>query len=102
MPSRGLIAIESSPDGDVVHIHGCPTGLRRLGEHLLSLAAKAERGDFPHDHFFTPEWGGSELSVLRHDPEQNVVHHLKVFGWPTPEGGAPYQSPSQTRRESES
>jgi hypothetical protein len=63
-------------------LHADPAGLRQLAKVLERLAAQAETGGFPHDHFFTEAWGAGDLAQTLRDPQNRLVHHLKVFGWP--------------------
>jgi hypothetical protein len=67
----------------VVHLHADRGGLSELITRLEKIKNKLEEGICEHDHLFTEEWGGDELSSKNgiiaegHD----VVHHLKIFGW---------------------
>ncbi|MBF0137126.1 MAG: immunity protein 32 [Magnetococcales bacterium] len=86
-----LLVFELNKDGDQLFIHGDPTGLRRLAQLLECLAVKAENGDFPHDHLFSEEWGGSELSVITQEDGNKHLNHVKIYGWPNSNGSAPYK-----------
>ncbi|MAT39862.1 MAG: hypothetical protein CL946_09690 [Ectothiorhodospiraceae bacterium] len=57
-----LLTFETNEEGNQVFVHGDPAGLEYFAKQLLEIAAKAKAGEFPHDHYFTEEWGGSELS----------------------------------------
>lgn len=87
-----LLVFELGPDPDELFIHGDAAGLRRLATLLNTLAVRADAGDFPHDHLFTTQWGGSELASEVQEPSHVCLHHVKVYAWPTAEGAAPYNS----------
>jgi hypothetical protein len=83
------LVLETSPNGDEVFLHANPAALRRLATVLERLAAQAEAGDAPHDHFFTEAWGGHDLAETLQTAEHRLVHHLKIYGWPAlPAGSA--------------
>ncbi len=68
-----------------------PRGLAFLAKELLKLAERAKSGDLPHDHYFTEEWGGYQLSSDQQSGKDRLVNHVKIYGWPTKEGGKPYR-----------
>jgi len=85
-----LLTFEVSSDGYELDIHGDPKSLRLLAETFMSLAEGAENGEFPHYHFFSPTYGGDDLSM---DPQTSgfkCVDHVKIYGWPDNRGAAPY------------
>jgi len=85
-----LLAFEIDQETEQVFVHGDPAGLEYFAKKLMDIAAEAKSGDFPHDHFFTEEWGGHELSSQQQSENMKIINHVKVFGWPTSEGGKPY------------
>lgn len=87
-----LLTFELGKDNDELFIHGDPAGLRRLSNLLERLAAAAERGEFPHDHLFTAEWGGDDLSSEAQEEGHRYLPHVKLLGWPDSRGSKPYQS----------
>ena len=89
-----LLVFEVNDDADELFIHGDPAGLRRLATLLIALADKSEAGDFPHEHLFTPEWGGAELSSVAQESGQVVFNHVKIFAWPDSRGASPYRGSS--------
>ena len=86
-----LLTFELDKDSEQIFVHGDPAGLKYFAKALLKLAEKAEDGEFPHNHFFTEEWGGYELSSEPQGSEGKLVHHVKVYGWPTKDGSKPYE-----------
>jgi Immunity protein 32 len=93
MPQDKLLTFELDEDGDQLFIHGDVQGLRDLVASLQRLITKAEAGKPDHDHLFTEEWGGHELTS---DPQLTdtavrLIHHVKIYGWPTDEGSKAYQ-----------
>jgi hypothetical protein len=87
---QALLTFEITNEGDQVFIHGDPAGLRKLASILETLAANAERGDFPHEHLFASEWGGEDLSSTVQVTGNRCIPHVKLFGWPDARGGIPY------------
>jgi hypothetical protein len=86
-----LLTFELDKDADQIFIHGDPSGLENFANNLLRIAKNAKAGDFPHDHFFTEEWGGEELSSIKQSEDTKLINHVKVYGWPTIEGAKPYE-----------
>ena len=86
-----LLTFELDPNNDQLFIHGDPSGLHRLAGILEKLAVAAEKNEFPHDHLFTKEWGGSELSSEPQEDDHRCLNHVKIYGWPDKRGSAPYK-----------
>jgi len=80
--SEHLVA-DTSPSGDEVFVHAAPGELRSLAKQLERLAAAAERGEYPHAHLFSAQWGGDDLSGQASTSSNRAVHHIKFFGWPS-------------------
>jgi len=91
---EGLLVFELNKENDELFIHADPIGLRRLARLLDKLATAAERGDFPHEHLFTPEWGGDDLSPHTQENDHHCLNHVKVYGWPDSAGALPYAQKS--------
>ncbi|MCC4308417.1 immunity protein 32 [Alcanivorax marinus] len=87
-----LLTFETDETGEQVSIHGDPEGLAFFARELLAIAERAKSGDCPHDHYFTEEWGGYQLSSEPQTDNNRLVNHVKIYGWPTKEGGKPYRS----------
>jgi hypothetical protein len=85
-----LLTFETDEEGEQVFVHGDPAGLEYFAKQLLEIAEKAKAGEFPHDHYFTEEWGGNELSSEQQSEKGRLINHVKVYGWPTVKGGKPY------------
>lgn len=93
MPAEsGNLIVRTSRAGDEVFIHGRPEDLRGFARLLIRLADAAERGESPHGHLFSAEWGGCDLAGGSIDGSSCAVHHIKVYGWPVtpsvPDDGA--------------
>lgn len=88
-PVDDLLTFELK-DGDELFVHADPKGLRRLSDMLQKLAAAVEAGDFPHEHLFTSEWGGNDLSSKPQEQGHLCLHHVKIYGWPDIRGALPY------------
>lgn len=89
--TNDLLTFEIDKEKDQLFIHGDPLGLRRFAKLLEHLAEKAENNDFPHDHLFSQEWGGDDISSVPQDENHKCLNHVKVYGWPDKRGAAPYQ-----------
>ena len=90
-----LLTFELDKDAEQVFVHGDPAGPEYFANELLKMAAQAKKGEFPHDHFFTEEWGGNELSSEKQGTEEKLINHVKVFCWPSSEGAKPYGKTQQ-------
>lgn len=85
-----LLTFELDKDSEQIFVHGDPEGLEYFSRALLKLAKQARNGGFPHDHFFTEEWGGYELSSEQQGEDGKLIKHVKVYCWPhTKEGDKP-------------
>lgn len=93
--SDDLLTFELDHDKDQLFIHGDPSGLRRFARLLDRLADKADKGGFPHDHCFTQEWGGNDLSSVSQEDGHECLNHVKIFGWPDARGAKPHQKKSE-------
>lgn len=77
-----LLTFEIDKDADQVFVHGDAKGLEFFAKSLLKIATQAKGGECSHEHFYTPEWGGDELSSEVQSDETMLMNHVKVFGWP--------------------
>lgn len=87
-----LLTFEIGSADDELFVHGDPTSLRRLASLLENMALNAEQGKFPHEHLFSPEWGGDDLTTAAQVPGHRCLLHVKIFGWPTATGSQAYQA----------
>jgi hypothetical protein len=85
-----LLIFETDEEGEQVFVHGDPADLEYFAKQLLEIAGKAKAVDFPHEHYFTNEWGGNELSSELQSEKGRIIKHVKVYGWPTVDGCKPY------------
>jgi len=86
-----LLTFELDKESEQIFIHGDPARLEYFANALLKLAAQAKKGELPHDHFMTEEWGGYELSSEPLAEDGKLINHVKVYGWPTAEGAKPHE-----------
>ena len=72
---------ELTSDGDELHIHGDPAGLRRLAVQLERLASSQSA---THEHLSTPAWGGNDLSQLAQGEANGdrLLHSVTLHSWP--------------------
>lgn len=71
-----LFTVELAPDAEKVEIHLNRDGFSALRRFL----DEAERGG--DVHLVTPEWGGTELTGDAQSPENRLIPHLSVWGYP--------------------
>lgn len=80
-----LLSVTASRDGDAVQIHANRAGLEELSRVVDRLRVKLEKGECDHDHLFTTDWGGGELTASMLDTEEgdecHQVHHVKIYSW---------------------
>ena len=86
-----LLTFELDDDFEQIFVHGDAAGLEHLASQLMKLASRAKAGEFPHDHYFTEEWGGQELSSERQSAQGKLINHVKVYGWPTQKGAKAHE-----------
>jgi len=86
-----LLTFELDSESEQLFVHGDPDGLEYFAKSLLKISEEAKAGEFPHEHFFTEEWGGDELSSEQQGNEGKLINHVKVFGWPNNKGAKPYE-----------
>lgn len=71
--------------GEQMYIHADEGGLKHLATSLERLIASLQRGNCPHDHMFTSDWAGDELTSMMLSSERDAgctqVKHLKIYGW---------------------
>ncbi len=72
-----LLTFEVSQDGDELEIHGDRAGLMRLARTLEALASRPAPD---HDHLFTPDWAGDELSSEAQG-EGKVLNKVTIRHW---------------------
>lgn len=89
-----LLTVEDHPEHGTVELHGNYQRLDYLIRVLINLRDRqlSPNGSEPevldHDHFFSPAWGGNDLTIFvpigvdRRGANGTIVHHLKVFRWP--------------------
>ena len=79
-----LLSFVTSQSGDYVAVHADLAGVTLLIKELQTLQRQLELNDCPHTHLFTVDWAGNELSATKlasQEDENNVVHHVKIYGW---------------------
>jgi hypothetical protein len=78
-----LLSALSSPEGDEVIILADRGGLEKLRKEIDRLLNRLDRNETDHEHFFTPDWGGDELTAVMPLAVKNdgyrTVHHIKLY-----------------------
>jgi hypothetical protein len=80
-----LLTFEVSKDRDELLVHADEAGLRFLARVATHLADTIATGKHDHTHPMTEDWGGRELSATRQGTGSELLHHVKVIGWPQEE-----------------
>ncbi len=75
----------SRANKDELFVHGSPEGLTFFANSLLKLVEDTKDGSFNDSHFFSNNWGGSELTSELQDIDAILINHVKVFCWNHPE-----------------
>jgi hypothetical protein len=80
MTQGKLLTFELNGDAEQLFIHGEVQGLGDLAASLQHLITKAEAGEPDHDHLFTEEWGGNELTSAPPltDAAVRLIHQVKI------------------------
>ena len=75
------LTFELTSDGNELHIHGDPAGLRRLAAQLERLTSSPSAD---HEHLFTATWGGNDLSQEAQGDAvgDRLLHSVTLHSWP--------------------
>jgi len=79
-----LLSFITNGSGDVITVHTDINGIDYLLSILGLLRTQMVRGECPHEHLFSADWGRGDLttSKLSDQPEEEkIVHHVKIYGW---------------------
>ena len=76
-----MLTFEYEKEGEALHIHADPSGLRYLAAVLLHLADNSEKKGSDHVHLMTEAWGGNELSGEAQSKTSELLNHVKVYSW---------------------
>lgn len=80
-----MLSIATEATGDIVYIHADATGIAELEAVVASLKKGLLAGECPHEHLYSPAWGGNELSETMLNQERDAgckqVHHVKLYAW---------------------
>lgn len=84
-PPDHLLSVVSAPEGDAIHIHADRAGLEFLRDSINHLLGKLAQGKPDHEHSYSPDWGGWQLSTTMLPAEKDegckTVHHVKLYSW---------------------
>jgi hypothetical protein len=75
-------------------IHADEKGLDILIKSLEEIRNKVRAKELEHDHLMTEDWGGRELTseAQNTEGETELIHHVKIYGWTSPEGNKEYNT----------
>lgn len=68
-------------ENEAVFIHGDLKGLKSLAKNIQSIIDNLENGKQGHEHLFTEDFGGCELSNETQSETSKIINHVKIFGW---------------------
>jgi hypothetical protein len=84
-PPEHLLSVVTEPGGDVVYIHADHAGLEALRASIDRLLECFNQNDCHHEHLFSPDWAGWDLSTTMLEQEREAgcktVHHIKIYAW---------------------
>jgi hypothetical protein len=84
-PPENLLSVVTTPEGNVVYIHADRGGLETLRASIDHLLACLDQNDCGHDHLFSQDWAGWDLSTTMLEQEREAgcktVHHIKIYAW---------------------
>ncbi len=79
-----LLSFVTDSDGGYLAVHADLAGVTMLIDELEFLREQLAQNDCPHIHLFSTDSVGKELTTTKlgsDKGEDNVVHHVKVYGW---------------------
>lgn len=84
-PQEHVLSVVLDPEHAVLNVHADRDGLALLRAILDRLIRDLDKGECPHEHLMTPEWGCWDLSssMLKSESERGcrTVHQINIFGW---------------------
>ena len=75
-----MLIFEWSEADECLEIHADDTGLARLARVIEALRGKPVAD---HVHLMSADWGGNELDAIKQGKENRLIHHVKMFRWPS-------------------
>jgi hypothetical protein len=77
---KKILTVELNSKKDSVEIHMNSAGIDLLINKFNSLKLRKEND---HEHLMTPDWGGTDLSNIQQNTDENVklVNHLNLYLW---------------------
>jgi hypothetical protein len=70
--------------GQYLAVHADLAGITMLIDELEIIREQLEQNDCPHTHLFSPASVGTELTetkIASQEHENNVICHVKIYGW---------------------
>ena len=80
---KRLLAFVAAEGSDEIFLHVDKEGAGILIAALERIQRALESDEVDHEHLFSEEWGGWELSVSDQVDKGRgrPIHHLKIYGW---------------------
>ena len=82
-----LLTFEFDRQNETLEVHADTEGLDKFIRRLSRLRERElSEGDkvyetLDHAHFFSPAWGGDELTEERKTPGSELINHVEVYQW---------------------
>jgi hypothetical protein len=80
---KRLLEFVVSEECDQIFLHVDNEGLEILIRSLERLKQHLDKDELWHEHLFSEDWGGWELSLSDQvDKGKGMpIHHVKIYGW---------------------
>ena len=77
------LAFVVSEESDQIFLHVDKEGVEILMRSLERIKKHLEKDELEHEHLFSEEWGGWELSISDEvdKGKGKPIHHVKIYGW---------------------
>lgn len=81
--NRRLLAFVVSEESDEIFLHVDKEGIGILIRALAKLQTDLDKNEGNHEHLFSTDWGGWELSLSDQLDKGNgkPIHHVKICAW---------------------
>lgn len=80
---KRLLAFVVSEESDQIFLHLDKGGVEILIRSLERIQKDLDKNEGDHEHLFSEEWGGWELSISDQADKGKgkPIHHVKIYGW---------------------
>jgi hypothetical protein len=80
---KRLLAFVVSEEQDQIFLQLDKEGIEILMRSLERIKKHLDKGELEHEHLFSEDWGGWELSLSDQvdKGKGKPIHHVKIYGW---------------------